>query len=150
MNLLNLVLVSIALAGSNVKGTYEVPVTEELKPYAVYSLEKLQLKEADDGQVRVSYSLPLELTGVENKIRFYGKFAADGSGQFEGPSGGMTCLAGANGAEPICRVSYYAVRQDLDLVRAALAKFPAEEQAPRLQVARAFGGDLEGFIRFQK
>ena len=149
MILSTLFFVTVSLAGANFEGTYEVPVTPELKQFAEYPLSKVQLKELDNGNTRISYELPLELTGVSNEIRFVGKFLPDGSGEFTGNSGTMVCTPNTD-ADPKCVVQYYAVKQDLNGVRQALQKFPVEEQAPRLQVAIAFGGDLEGFVRIQK
>ncbi len=149
MILSTLVFVTLSLAGSNYAGTYEVPVTPELKPFAEYPLSKVQVKEMENGDSRISYELPLELTGVPNEIRFVGKFQPDGSGTFTGNSGSMVCSPKTD-ADPKCVVHYLSVQQNLDAVRLALQKFPLEEQAPRMQVAMAFGGDLEGFIRIQE
>jgi hypothetical protein len=148
MKIISLFLLSFAFANnSNFEGTYEVPVDESLKTFATYPLLKLQKKEKDGG-IRISYSLPLELTGLENEFRFEGNFDANGEGTFEGANGKMICVS--LNQQPVCRVEYYSVKQDLSLVSELLKKYPAEEQAPRLAVATAFGGDLEGIIHFKE
>ncbi len=148
MKIISFFLLGLAFAGnSNFEGNYEVPVEESLRKYATYPLMKLQKKEKD-GAVRISYSLPLELTGIENEFRFEGSFDANGGGTFQGVNGRMICES--LNQQPICKVEYFRVNQDLNLVSEVLKKYPANEQSARLAVATAFGGDLEGIIQFKE
>ena len=64
-------------SGYDTPAEYEVPVPAELAKYSRLKMEGVKF-EKKDGRVRISYMLPLELTGIENKLRFEG--TDDGSG----------------------------------------------------------------------
>lgn len=88
-----LLLVSMQVSGQENAGTYWVPVPRELSRYSVFNIEAVNLK-VNDGRVRMSYALPLELTGEVNYFEFEGEEPAAGQplvlssahGQVECPS----------------------------------------------------------------
>lgn len=146
--LATLLLAPLAMASDKLAAEYEVPVPAELEAYSRYQMSGIKVR-SDGRRLEVSYKLPLELTGIENHLKFEG--VDDGSGvvKLTGNHGSMECQAEA-GLEA-CRVKYYGVRQDLSAVERLLdaQRLPQQEKVGRLAVAARFGGDMEGIIRYR-
>lgn len=57
----------------NYRSFYVVPVSDShLLKFAIFSYVKVEYKNLPNNRVQVQYSLPLELTGVENKVELMG------------------------------------------------------------------------------
>jgi hypothetical protein len=136
-------------SGYDTPAEYEVPVPADLSPYSHFKMEGVKF-ENEGGRVRVSYKLPLELTGIENKLRFEG--VDDGSGvlRLRSEQGVMECrvLAGVD----TCRVKYTEISQDMPAVERLLdsQRLPLDVKQGIMAVAGRFGGDMQGIIRYQK
>lgn len=120
------------------ESTYEVPVPEELKDVAVFAVKNVQTR-TRNGVEEIKYNLPLELTGIANRIRLKSK--PDGS--YVGPNAEGTCEEG------VCHLKY----KDLNFDRLAVRDLFAEqgivgvELDRRMQVFEHFSGDPAGIIR---
>lgn len=123
---------------------YEVPVPAELAPYSRFAMNEVRY--VRQGQrLKISYELPLELTGIKNQLKFEGAIGADGISRLEGSSGTMQCVDEA-GIET-CQVHYWAIRQDFSAVKRLLKskRYSEEVLRGKLAVARYFGGVRESF-----
>lgn len=133
------------------KGEYEVPVREELRPFAIYPMEAVTVKYDGDG-INISYEMPVTLTGAVNRVEMRGIEAWDGSLSFSGPLGTAVCAAPRGES---CRMSFRGLAINLDLAAQALdlAGASPEEKFARLEITRgiaAMGGDMEGFLRYRR
>jgi hypothetical protein len=161
MKILMLLLPMLGFAGDFPLANYEVPVPAELKEYAHFYLSDLQVDSRRDGRIKITYTLPLVITGVKNRIRFEGTVGEDGVARLTGEHNStMECRAEGEGQK--CVAKYHGIEQDLEAVASLLdtLKVPAEEKEMRLAVARHAvkfptralaammreGGDMEGFI----
>lgn len=72
-----LLLVSAQVFAAENPGTYWVPVARELSRYSVFNIDTVTVK-VNNGRVRMSYALPLELTGELNYFEFEGAEPAAG------------------------------------------------------------------------
>jgi len=138
-NLFSLLLsgcISLSAAAETKPAIYEVPVPAEWKEYARFPMEDFKVKE-EEGKVRIFYTLPLEITGVKNKIHFEGKRGRDGRVHLSGAGGSeMECYQ--EGYNNICKAFYRGVIQDISAVEALLdsKNLSAQEKEIRLAVAR--------------
>lgn len=72
-------------------GIYWVPVSPQHSRFSVFSIESVKV-ERNNGRVRLSYALPLELTGELNYIEFEGAEPAEGAPlQMTSPHGTIVC-----------------------------------------------------------
>ena len=128
---------------------YEVPTTDDdLKPFATYPIKDIHTTESADGVVTIAYTLPLELTGAENKIVLSStdKTTNGAYTNFKGPNGEANCDAQA------CNVRYKNVDSDLGLVKSLLISqgVGGLELGKRIEIARQFSGDPAGIIHFDQ
>jgi hypothetical protein len=142
MNLITFVLASLAIAGS--PASYEVPVPAELAPFASFQLNDFLVEERS-GELKISYKVPVELTGIENYVSFQGPLGR-GPVRLIGDQGEMLCEL--ERAENACQVTYWPLRQDLGLLSRLFKGLPGPEREARMAVAARFSGDWEGVIRF--
>jgi len=136
-------------SGYDTPADYEVPVPADLAPYSHFKMEGVKF-ENEGGRVRVSYKLPLELTGIENKLRFEG--VDDGSGvlRLRSERGVMECrvLEGVD----TCGVKYTEISQDMLAVERLLdsQRLPLDVKQGIMAVAARIGGDMQGIIRYRR
>ena len=58
---------------------YEVPTSQaHLKSAAQFKIKKLSVQQDTDGQTRIKYQVPEELTGIDNTVEFSGSLTAEG------------------------------------------------------------------------
>lgn len=121
------------------EATYEVPVPDELKDVATFTLDGLYESAAAGKITRTVYTLPLELTGIPNTIAM----TARGPGVFKGPNGKAICQGDT------CQVRFKNLKIDRTLAAAALTKegFTGLDFDRRMQVFDRFSGDPAGVIR---
>lgn len=117
---------------------YEVPVPEELKDVAVFEIQNVQTR-TRNGVEEIKYNLPLELTGVPNRIRL--KSNADGT--YSGPNVSGTC------ANDVCNLKYKDLKFDVSAVQNLFEArgITGIEFDRRMQVFGHFSGDPGGIIR---
>lgn len=126
------------------RGTYRVPVPDDLAPFAVYPLDDAALVLAG-GTLSVSFTLPQGLLGYASTATFQGA-APDGATEVTVSSfqGHGTCRLDG-GIE--CALSYYAVQADLAAVTAYWRARGDANVAARVQVASLFDDDPLGVLR---
>lgn len=134
-------------AFADFRGAYEVPVPEELRPYARYEFNDLRVRVKSGDRLEVRYQLPLALAGEENHLRFEGAIV-DGQAHMKNEQGEMTCTV----AEKMCRVKYQNIAFSLEKAEAALRSenLSEEDVRGRLLVSARFGGDMEGVLFFRQ
>lgn len=123
-------------------GSYTVPTQNpQLMPYAQFEIPDLQIVR-ENGSLRVSYTLPVELTGNEVTIVLSSKDFERGSADLRGEFGKATCFGSS------CEVDYKHLPIDREVVKARLWEISAtqEEFDARLQVAMEFEGNPIGIV----
>ena len=76
----------------NHPGVYAVPVAPaELIRYSLFSGLDIEVRKSASGAIKIEYSLPLELTGVENQLDFEGMPDGTNVLTLNGPNGTATC-----------------------------------------------------------
>lgn len=73
------------------KAAYLVPTAPELATFSLFTNVLVKIRQGAGGAINFEYSLPLELTGVENKIEYSGEPDADGKMVAYGENGQATC-----------------------------------------------------------
>ena len=144
-----LVCISATFATSAMAATYEVPVTAELREYAIFNLIYFE-KKVDGNKFKIKYDLPKMLTGEDEKIELEGTYI-EGSEvlTLSGDKATAKCT-GVDSTKVSCIITYDSL--DIDLERAAenIRKASATDQefAARLEVMRAFSTDPVGIITY--
>ncbi|MBC7715253.1 MAG: hypothetical protein H7177_18045 [Rhizobacter sp.] len=126
--------------------TYEVPVSEELKEYAVFELSDLEKKIKGDRFV-VEYSLPDVLTGNIEYIHLEGKIQANKDEVVMiGDKGAARCKGVYT--ETTCTVQYNGLEIDADKATEAIKNISKSDKETfgRIEVMRAFSTDPVGII----
>jgi hypothetical protein len=120
---------------------YEVPVPESLKDFAFFEISDVRVR-TKNGVEEVKYNLPLELTGIPNRIRLQEQ--ADGT--YSGPLAEGTCNDGT------CNLKYRNLKFDEQAVRDLLTNRGVEglELDRRMEVFAKFSGDPAGIIHRKK
>ncbi len=130
-------------------GVYTVPVTEpSLEPFASQPVV-LDWREAN-GEYRMDYDFPTDLTGVSQRVAFEGSLTRDGTIQLTGDLGSATCEPDASGTHFVCTERFSDIAFDLprlqrDFERRGLS---AAEITRRLEVATLFQSDPIGILEF--
>lgn len=126
--------------------TYEVPVDgQEENRYATFEIQNFTVSR-DSQKMTMSYSLPLEVTGLENLIELSGNFDGSDTIQLRGENAKAVCKL----QESTCRIRYHDLNFDSVLIEArlkALSLAPEEFKA-RLSVAQQFRADPIGFLKY--
>ncbi len=137
-----------AFADEVKEAQYEVPVREELKPFAAFSIPAVTTTELDGEQVQLDYLLPLELTGNPNRIVMSGSYDRSGGATFKGAHATAQCKADA--AAWTCSVRFRGL--DLNSVKALEAihrgATTPQEAEGRAEVARSFFSDPIGILTY--
>lgn len=132
-----------------VDGLYTVPVDDaSLTPFAT---QPVLLDWRDrNGEFRMDYDFPEELTGISQRVSFEGRAAQDGTIELLGDLGSASCSADSTGSGFVCTERFPQIEFDL----ARLARdfeqrgMSALEIARRLEVATIFQSDPIGVLSF--
>lgn len=129
------------------RGTYEVPVTDELASAAVYDVPEVEWK-ISNGAAKLEYDLPLGLVGKAIRVEFTGSYdasaatvtlaGAPGTAACDVASAGVDCNETMSGLLPI--EPDYAVIEQI-----AQAEYPGPAQH-RIDVAKQFSVDPIGIV----
>lgn len=126
-------------------GTYTVPVSPELDPYATFDVQNVEFCERE-GAVVLDYDLPALLVGKETKISFRGAPGVTAVYRLAGNNGTADCAA-ANGTWS-CQEHLTGLEVDSSALDERLASLPPTEASGRRAVASVFGNDPIGVLTF--
>jgi len=132
-----------------VDGLYTVPVDDaSLSPFATQTV-LLDWGERN-GEYRLDYDFPEELTGISQRVSFEGQTAQDGSIELVGDLGSASCSADPTGAGFVCTERFPQLEFDLDRLERNFEQrgLSALEIARRLEVASIFQSDPIGVLSF--
>lgn len=132
-----------------VDGVYSVPVDEPaLEPYA--SQPVIVDWRATNGQYRMDYDFPADLTGLSQRVAFEGRLTAAGSIELSGDLGTASCEPSASGSGFRCTERFPQMEFDLERLQRELERrgLSPEEVARRLAVATFFESDPIGILVF--
>lgn len=142
-----LVILSSQSIFANSYGTYSVPVSPELEPFATFDLLDAEVV-VTATHVKLSYSLPAELVGVgHERIVLNGKRRPDGTLKLKGPLGTARCHSAGSDAE--CVVEYEDMVIDLAGAETAINARTIDplERMARLSVAKIFSSEPVGIVK---
>lgn len=133
------------------EATYEVPVTDDLKPYASFDLSAFIGKKANEEVVL--YHLPPELTGgkaIPIRLTQKSKSPSGMTALYEGLMGEAGCMFLAR--ETLCTISYPKMNLDPKAVEDYLSeRFKGDPALPfLLDVAASFGSEPVGILRVSR
>ena len=137
---------STQIAGA---ATYSVPVQDDLKEYASFELKTFNLKRYI-GKTTVKYKLPIELTGIEQKVEFTGIINSKAQQNIlTGDNGTMICEKNSE-ARISCQVEYKNLEIDekqaiSNIVQSSTTR---SEIVGKIQVMRAFSSEPVGIITY--
>lgn len=129
--------------------TYEVPVAEDLKEFATFTLENFE-KSLDGDTITVRYDLPNILTGVNEHISLQGAQVPEGSDLILfGDKGVAKCIS-ATYSESVCSVAYFNLKFDEESAINSIKSISKSgvETLGRIEVMRAFSTDPVGIIKY--
>ena len=132
-----------------VDGDYSVPVDDpSLEPFASQSVV-VDWRDSN-GQYRLDYDFPADLTGVTQRVVFDGARAPDGTILLSGDLGSASCGASTAGDGFVCTERFPQMAFDLERLERDLQRrgLPADEVARRLEVATFFQSDPIGVLSF--
>ena len=124
------------------RAVYLVPVSKaSLIKYSYFTNVAVEIRQRGVNEIKIEYSLPLELTGVENKVELSGTKNSDGSVLLYGNDGSANCAP----AEVLgrCEMKYKNLQFDHEARRQVIESISGgdvEEVAGRLLVAEEFEG----------
>lgn len=129
--------------------SYEVPVDSKNDADLIgsnrFQIRDLTLDTFEDGTMLLKYTLPVEITGIENKIEFKG----DLTKPTEYENNKITCKDEVFSLT--CKVVYNDIKIDSGLAIDLLKKrFSGDELAKRLEIQERFSTDPVGIIRVFK
>ncbi len=137
---------STSFAARPIRGTYSVPVSDELKQFASYDVK---FKDADYQSLpsQINFPLPVDLVGEPINI-----FIAKEPGfenVWKGPLAQGVCTN--ENRNFTCRIEFIGLKFDQEkIISAVNSKYPsASERAGRLSVARHFSGEPIGIITYK-
>lgn len=130
-----------------ISAMYEVPVEDSsLKPMANLLMEEAYIVRKPDGD-EITYTLPLELTGVPIPATFKEDKSVTGLKYFKGPAGAISCADRWKEIKCIIKCDE-SIKFDQKAVHAYLEKqYEGRELALRKQVADLFAGEAIGIIK---
>ncbi|MDH3199478.1 MAG: hypothetical protein OEM15_01160 [Myxococcales bacterium] len=132
-----------------VDGLYTVPVDDaSLSPFATQPV--LLDWRARNGEYRLDYDFPVELTGLSQRVSFEGQAQPDGSIELVGDLGSASCSADPTGARFVCTERFPQLEFDLTRLARDFEQrgLSAIEIARRLEVASIFQSDPIGVLSF--
>ncbi len=143
-----LVLFCLTFASLSLAATYEVPTTEELKPYSTFGLRDFKVKLIGN-TLYLRYRLPELLVGKSERIWLSGKINSEkGSVVLTGPNAKANCEGVYESMK--CTIAYGALEIDEASALEAIKSISqtTSEVSSRLQVTRAFSNDPVGIIQY--
>lgn len=127
--------------------TYEIPVdgNEDQARFARFQLQDLSVVQSD-GMMTLTYSLPVEMTGLPNKIELTGTLDGSKFVPLAGKLGNALCDL----SKSTCRVHYKNLNLDADLALAHLESLHVspEEIAAKISIGAQFRADPIGIVKF--
>jgi hypothetical protein len=137
---------SVAVASRPIRGFYEVPVSDEMKPYARYPIKF----KADKYQVepnKISFPLPEALVGHPMQIEM--SRVNVNSNEWQGVNVDGTCTQESRYL--VCKVRFKDLKIDSEGVKAIVdAKYvKAEEIDGRMAVAKTFSTEPIGILNYK-
>ncbi len=126
-------------ASSDPLAAYVVPVPATLAKYALFTNVRVDIKAMGTGQTSFKYRIPVELTGVENKVEFFGTPDSAGKMEATGENGSALCDGGAKVGS--CELFYKNLQFDHDLrdqILTRISSGDADQLAARQAVADQF------------
>lgn len=127
-------------------GSYRVPVSTELEPYASFDLNDIEFC-MESGAVRLDYDLPELLVGRSEKVRMSGAYTRSAASlDLDSGLGTASCRV-ADGLW-LCRETLHGVSVDASKLDERFAGLPPEEARARNQVAEIFSSDPIGIVSF--
>jgi hypothetical protein len=134
------------LAARPIRGSYDVPVSDELRTFASFDV-KFKSEEYERDPVQITFPLPVELTGIQNSISM--KKSATDPRVWSGPLVDATC--DKEGRYFVCQMQFSGLK--LDELRAQeliTRRNPDPAVADGIiQVSRRFGGEGIGILRYK-
>jgi hypothetical protein len=129
------------------RGTYFVPVPDDLEQYALFAIDAIRLDiQGEDLELR--YELPALLVGDSRGISFRGGVRGAGTEYaLDGDNGRATC--NASNETWTCDEVLYGIALEEDKIEQRLAELPAPEALARRAVADRFAVDPIGVLRFE-
>ncbi len=131
------------LAGKSLQGVYEVPISEDLKPFAKYVVD-YQIENNSDSPAFVSFQLPLTLVGRPIEITMQKMTET----LWIGPNVIGKCET--KDAKQICSLEFSDITSDIKEVEKILnnSNLTQWEIQGRLAVAAAFSGEPIGVVTY--
>ena len=126
-------------------GSYAVPVPEELRAYAEYELEQIEIR-LRDGELELRYRMPVLLIGEAREVSFRGDASAAGDYVLAGDYGSATC--GVRDSVFRCDEVLRDMEPDADKIAEALSALPEQEASGRRAVSDRFAIDPIGVLSF--
>lgn len=146
IGILLLIFSSISVARP-IRGTYEVPTSSELRPYAIFPV-KLDAKEYfDAGATTLTFPLPNELSGEINYIKM--ERSGRNSNVWSGPQ--VIAHCGIEERNFICTMKFNNLVINPDKILEVLAaKFSnPTDIAASFQVSSLFGEEAGGILKYR-
>ena len=132
--------------GPGFSGTYTVPVSDALAPYASFPVSGIDFCTAE-GNVELAYALPESLLGKSTRVSFRGTYDTHARAYpLSGSDGTATCSFASN--TWTCQERLAGLKIDMAGLQKQFAALSAAEQTARLSVASVFGQDPIGVLTF--
>jgi hypothetical protein len=127
-------------------GTYSVPVSAELAPYASYPVGSINFCWNAD-LVTLGYKLPALVLGKAEHVAFVGPWNPS-TARFELSGEDGTGICERAGTTWTCTEEFVSIGVDLTELSKELEGLPAEQVNGRLEVSKLFGQDPIGVLTF--
>lgn len=136
-------------------GEYEVPVSDELKPHAIFKMDKVNVIENDE-VATLSYTLPVGLTGLELTPSSFTGFITPGKDlELTGTFGKVLCDTARIELKSRCLVAYNkSYKKYLEIldpkIEEAMIRTTLDPSmlAIKKKIWESFSGDPLGFVYF--
>ncbi len=126
-----------------IRGLYQVPVSENLKPFANYPV-KFKSDTYENTPNKITFPLPAELVGDSTMV----EISKTPDGTWMGPNAQGSCQYGERYIK--CNLKFNDLTIDSVRVETAVRqRFPAEQVQGRLSVAEKFSGEPIGIIIYR-
>jgi hypothetical protein len=131
-------------------GTYSVPVSADLRPYATFPIDVSYSK--TETQLSIQYNLPETLTGVPNQTISLQGAIPQASGNapiaLSGPQTTASCTS--SGVSMTCHVAMQSVKTDFGRLQSVLQGLGTapDEIDSRLEVAKEFSTGPVGIVTY--
>lgn len=127
------------------RGTYFVPVTDELAAYALFEIDEIEIR-LQGGELELRYDLPALLLGDSFGLSFRGAVSSAPGVTLLGDHGSATCSA----VDSVwrCDEMLRDLSPDLNKIEEELSQMSAPEAEARRGVAEVFAVDPIGVLSF--